>query len=153
MPSSVSYDTALQTAIELIARVAGYESVAANLAQLLVAGKIRVLDTMEDRGHAGLLGGITLGLEPFESVPVGLAETLVHEYYHLGQHPLLKTSSFWAGVFTQTNTMQRYEAPAYRAGMDFLRALSAQFPVYADEANGEITAIYETFEREYGATL
>jgi hypothetical protein len=148
-----SHDIALQTAIELIAQVPGYEDTAARLAQLLTSGKIRVIATLEDRGHAGLLGGIALGLEPFESVPVGLAETLVHEHYHLGQHPLLKTTSFWAGVFTRTNIMQRYEAPAYRASADFLRALSAHFPLYTDEAENEIAAICQTFESEYGKSL
>jgi hypothetical protein len=144
----------LTQTIALIAQVPGYAAVAADLATILAAGKIRIVPTLVDRGHAGLLrDSITLGLEPFDSVPVGLAETLVHEHFHLGQHPLLKTASFWSGVFTQTNIMRRYEAPAYRAGVDFLRALSAQFPQYAPEAENEISAICQTYETDYGTAL
>jgi hypothetical protein len=147
-------EESLEIALGIIAQVPGYELVASDLSALHATGKIRIVETLNDRGHAGRLGDrITLGLEPFESVPVGLAETLVHEHYHLGQNPLLKTTSFWSGVFTRTNVMARYEAPAYRAGADFLRALAAQFPEHREEALAEIEAIYQTFESEYGETL
>ena len=144
---------ALIQAIALIARVSDYESVATDLTQLWESGKIRYIPTLQDRGQANLLGSITLGPEPFEGSIVGLAETLVHEHFHLGQNPFLKTTSFWSGVVTRTNVMRRYEAPAYRAGVDFLLALARQFPSYQAEAQTEINAIRETFASEFGTQL
>jgi hypothetical protein len=143
----------LIAALSLVARTPGYDTVSADLQALYADGKIRYHDAMEDRGHAGLLGGITLGAEPFGSV-LGLAETLVHEHFHLRrQFPLQKTVSFWGGVFTGTNPMRRYEAPAYQAGIDFLMAVARAEPPLRDEAAAEIEAIRLTFEREYGQPL
>ena len=141
-------------AIILIRRTPGYESIAQELAQLLADGKIRYLPGLGDRAHAGLLGTITLGDEPFAmGSALGLAETLVHERFHRHQNPLEKTVSFWGGVLTRNDPMARYEKPAYQAAHDFLVAYARAFPDDAGAANEERLAVAATFATAYGDTL
>jgi hypothetical protein len=143
----------LDDALALIARVPGYAPVAEQLQRLRDRGAIRILPGLADRAHAGLLGSITLGPEPFQDGVLSLAETLVHEAFHLRQNPLEKTASFWLGVVTGAPVMRRYERPAYRAAADFLRAVAAHLPELADEAARERFAVEQVFRTEYGAEL
>lgn len=142
-------------AIALIASIPGYEAEAGSLREMLVTGRIRYVEMLEDRAHAGLLGSITLGPEPFApgSTVLGLAETLIHERFHLSQNPLEKTASFWAGVATKTDVMARYEKPAYQAAEIFLRRFAETFPAQAAESDAELVAVRSTYENAYGATL
>lgn len=142
-------------AIGLVRRTPGYAEIAQELAQLLADGKIRYHDSLEDRAHAGLLGTITLGAEPFapHMTVLGLAETLVHERFHLHQNPLEKTASFWTGLLKKADPMIAYERPAYQAAADFLQAFRAAHPHGADEADAELVAVRDTFESSYGETL
>ena len=133
-------------AIALIGRVPGYERVAQNL----VRRTIRYIPTLEDRGQATLTGVILIGPEALLGSLVGLAETLVHEEFHTRQSHLLKTHSFWSGVFTRTPVMARYERPAYQAALDFLAALGGAFPEYAAEARAEYDMVQVSFEASYG---
>lgn len=144
----------VRDALALIARVDGHAAVARDLEDLLERGRIRFVPTLVDRAHAGLTRRVTLGPEALDGGIVGLAETLVHEHWHLfRQHPLHKTASFWAGVATGTPVMARYERPAYRAALAFLDALGRQFPETAATARAEAQAVAAVFAREYGATL
>lgn len=141
-------------AVALIAEVEGYHTVAQDLAALLESGRIRFWPALTDRAHAGLTRRITLGPEAVEGGVVGLAETLVHEHWHLfRQIPLHKTASFWAGVATGTPVMARFERPAYRAAFDFLEALARQRPETEAIARAEAQAIAVAFEQEYGGSL
>jgi len=148
-------DQRIRSAIELIATVPDYESVAADLEQRRRSGKIRYAPDLDDRGIAGLDGVITLGPEPFApgATLLGLAETLVHEAYHLKQNPLLKTTSFWTGVFTGTPPMRRYEKPAYLAALRFLNAVARTHPERVEEANREANAVHATYHSAYGEEL
>lgn len=144
----------LTDAIDLVERTPGYEAAGAELRAMAATGRIVLRPDLTDRAHAGLTGRIYLGPEPFaDGSAVGLAETLVHERYHLHQLPLLKTASFWAGVVTGTPTMRRYERPAYRAAFDFLEAVRATFPELAAEVRREQKAVLQSFEAHYGGPL
>ena len=145
----------VRAAIALIACVPGYEADAQALARLLETERIRYVPVLADRAHAGLTGIITLGPEPFAqgATLAGLAETLVHEAYHGRQNPLLKSVSFWAGVFTRTDTMLRYERPAYEYALRFLTRLAEVVPERADEAGEESEAVRAGFGGDYGAVL
>ena len=153
-------------AISLIRSVLGYEAESQILAQLLSDGKIRYETALEDRAHAGLLGTITLGPEPFApgNTVLGLAETLIHERFHLTQNPLAKTASFWTGIATNTvsflrkettksDVMARYEKPAYQAAEAFLEKFRQTFPELAEQSDTELFAVRSTFESAYGETL
>ncbi len=144
----------VRAALELMNRVPGYEPVAADVERRLASGRVRFDRGMEDRGVAGLSGRIYLGREALYSSPLSLAETLVHEHYHLRhQFPLEKTASFWSGVFTGTPVMRRFERPAYRASADFLRAAAAALPEWAEAARHEAAAVAATYAAEYGESL
>ncbi len=153
LPASIA--PRIGTAIALIGSVPGYEAQAATLGKMLEAGRIRFVPTLEDRAQASLTGVITLGGEPFASgaTTLGLAETLVHELFHRMQNPLLKSSSFWAGVFTRSDVMLRYERPAYRAAERFIAAYLGAFPEANEEAASERHAVRATFESSYGEPL
>ena len=153
LPANVS--ALISQAIALVGATPGYAPVAQELAQLLADGKIRYHDALDDRAHTGLMGSITLGPEPFTDggTVLGLAETLVHERFHLHQNPLQKTASFWAGVVTHSDAMIRYERPAYQAAQAFLEAYRAAHPQDADLADGELYAVRSTFENAYGEVL
>ena len=142
----------LVEALALIASVPGYDGVAAELSELRARGKLRVAN-ISDRGQASVWGTITLGPEAFEGGAVGLAETLVHERFHLTQFPLSKTVSFWSGVFTRTPVWRRLERPAYRAALEFLGALAAARPELADECFTEAEAVRASFLAHYGEAL
>jgi len=139
----------------LVRGTPGYAEVAQELAQLLADGKIRYHDGLEDRAHAGLLGTITLGAEPFapDMTVLGLAETLVHERFHLHQNPLMKTASFWTGLVKKADPMIAYERPAYQAAQAFLEAYRAAHPHAAGDADAELVAVRDTFEGAYGEAL
>ena len=96
-----------------------------------------------------------MGPEPFApgSTLLGLAETLVHERFHLTQNPLEKTVSFWTGVATKTDGMARYEKPAYQAAETFLERFRQTFPALAAESEAELVAVRDTFESSYGESL
>lgn len=143
--------TRVEAALDLIAATPGYGEIAVDLRRLLERGKIRFAPALEDRAHAGLTGTITLGPEALEASALGLAETLVHEHFHLRrQSQLAKTVSFWRGVLTRTPVMRAYERPAYAAALHFLRAVEAAFPEQAAEARQEQAAVAATFTAVYG---
>jgi hypothetical protein len=135
----------LAEAIALIASVPGYEPIAQNLTRRTV----RYEPTLEDRGQATLTGAVLIGPEALLGGVVGLAETLVHEEYHTRQNHLLKTHSFWSGVFTKTPVMARYERPAYQAAADFLEALARAQPAHADEARAEAELVRASYRALY----
>ncbi|WP_309688567.1 hypothetical protein [Armatimonas sp.] len=134
-------------AIALIARVPGYKAIARNLTRRTV----RYVPTLIDRGQATLMGVILIGPEALLGGVVGLAETLVHEEFHTRQNHLLKTHSFWSGVFTRTPVMARYERPAYQAALDFLAVLAATCPEYASEALAEADAVRTSYTAFYAS--
>jgi len=143
--------SSVQAALDLIVATPGYEGVADDLARLDRAGRIRYAATLEDRAHAGQLGTITLGPEALATGPLSLAETLVHEHFHLKrQNPFHKTVSFWSGIATRTPIMARYERAAYWAALDFLHAVAQARPDLADEARQEAVAVEATFAACYG---
>jgi hypothetical protein len=143
--------TEVEAAIALIAATPGYDDVARDLRRLLERGKIRFVPALEDRAHAGLTGTITLGPEALEASALGLAETLVHEHFHLRrQSHLAKTVSFWRGVLTGAPVMRAYERPAYAAALDFLRAVERAFPEQAADARREQTEVAAAFAAVYG---
>jgi hypothetical protein len=145
---------ALDAALHLIRATPGYIEVAVDLAQLASEGGLRVHHGLQDRAHAGLLGTITLGPEAAQASPLSLAETLIHEHYHLRhQHPLQKTVSFWTGVLSHTPVMRRYEQPAYQAALDFLAAVKLAHPHLAQEAAAEQDAVRQVFSLSYGGAL
>ena len=141
-------------AIALISEVPGYEAVAAHLENWQSRGRIKVNLRLPDRARAGLWGTITLGPEILASPPLSVAQTLVHEHFHIKkQHPLLKSFSFWMGVFTRTHPMLRYERPAYTAALCFLKAAELAYPTMAPLARAETAAIRQVFQSGFGATL
>lgn len=144
---------ALHQAIGLIRLTPGYTEAGVHLAQLASEGRIKVNLDLEDRAQASLLGTITLGPEAIEASMVSLAQTLVHEHFHLRQNPLLKTVSFWSGVVTRTPVMRRYEQPAYQAAIDFLEAVRQTHPHLALEAQAEQAAIRQVFALDFGVAL
>lgn len=142
-----------QQAIRLIRSTPGYAETGVALAQMASENHIHLDPEMEDRAQAGLLGTITLGPEAVESSTLSLAQTLVHEYFHLRQNPLLKTVSFWSGVLSHTPVMKRYEQPAYQAAIDFLEAVKRKHPHLAEEAESEQSAIRQVFQIGFGGDL
>ncbi len=146
-------DPTLENALNLISAIPGYQRHVDELRQLAAQGRIRYHADLEDRAHAGLTNTITLGPEAMESHPLSLAQTLVHELYHLHQHPLLKTVSFWSGVATRTPQMRRYEHPAYSAAYEFLEAVKVSQPHLASLAQSEQKAIRQVFRQSYGDEL
>jgi len=144
----------LSEALRLIRTTRGYAEIAVDLAQLASENRIRFNAGMEDRAQAGLLGTITLGPEAAEASALSLAQTLVHEHFHLRrQNPLQKTVSFWSGTFSRTPVMLRFEQPAYQAAVDFLRAVAASHPDLAGEAQNEQDEIRGAFQNDFGASL
>lgn len=142
-----------QSALQLIAATPGYEMAARELAQLAKMGRLYFDASLEDRAKTGLLKTITIGPESAASSPLSLAQTLVHEQFHLHQNPLLKTVSFWSGVATGSPVMARYERPAYRAAWEFLEAAARVHPHLAAEAHAEQNAISLVFENCFGDEL
>ena len=142
-----------QQAIRLIQSTPGYVEIGVALAQMASENRIRVDGNLEDRAQAGLLGTITLGPEAVESSALSLAQTLVHEHFHLRQNPLQKTVSFWSGVLSLSPVMKRYEQPAYQAGIDFLEAVKRKHPHLTDEADNEQAEIRQIFELDFGGIL
>lgn len=145
--------TLLHEAIRLICTTPGYAQVGVELAQLASENRIRLDPNLDDRAHAGLLGSITLGPEAVESSALSLAQTLVHEHFHLHQNPFLKTVSFWTGVATHANVMKQYEQPAYQAAHDFLEVVKRSHPDLAVEAETEQMAIRQVFATDFNGTL
>ena len=116
--SEVDFAARIKEAIDLVAQTPGYMEIARDLLLLQSRGRIRYVPEMTDRAHAGLTGSLTLGPEALWGSVLSLAETLVHEHYHLRrQGHLAKTLSFWRGVFTRSPTMRAYERPAYDAAL------------------------------------
>lgn len=150
MPSTPD---SLHEALRLIRTTPGYAEVGVELAQMVSENRIRVDSALDDRAHAGLLGSITLGPEAIEASPLSLAQTLVHEHFHLRQNPLQKTVSFWSVVVSRTPVMKRYEQPAYRAAFDFLEAVKRAHPHLVQEAEAEQAAIAQVFEIGFGESL
>lgn len=144
----------LNEAIAIVRGTRGYEKVALDLAQLASENRIRVDARLEDRAQAGLTGTITLGEEAATSSALSLAQTLVHEHFHLRrQNPLLKTVSFWSGVVSRRPVMARYEKPAYRAAWDFLETVARSQPHFEGEARAEQSAIAQVFQSGFGEPL
>lgn len=143
----------IAAAIDLIARTPDYEAAAAELAQRLESGRIAFLPSLIDRGQATLSGVILVGPEAMAASALSLAETLIHEQYHLHQFPLLKTVSFWSGIATRTPVMRRYERPAYETALRFLDAAARAHPALAGEAHEEMAAVAAAFAAEYGGEL
>lgn len=150
MPNNPS---ALHEALRLIRSTPGYTEVGVHLAQLASEGDIRVDMSLQDRAQTDLRGIITLGPEAVEASALSLAQTLVHEAYHLRQNPLWKTVSFWSGVVTRTPVMRRYEQPAYQTAIDFLEAAKNAHPHLAEEAILEQDAIRQVFATDFGGML
>lgn len=146
-------DPVLQAALSLIAATPGYQRHAEELRRLAERGRIRFDAAMEARAEAGLTKIITLGPEALTSHPLSVAQTLVHELYHLHQNPFLKTVSFWSGVATGTPVMRRYEQPAYRAAYEFLEVVKTSQPQLAAVAQSEQNAISQVFAQGYGCEL
>jgi hypothetical protein len=144
----------LPEALQIIRAVPGYTEVGVELAQLASENRIRFDPALEDRAQAGLLGVITLGPEAMGSSSLSLAQTLVHEHFHLRrQNPFLKTLSFWSGIASGTPVMKRYEQPAYQAAHDFLEVVKRTKIHLANEADNEQRAIRQVFNTEYGGHL
>ena len=142
----MSFSPSFQQALRIIRTTPGYAPIGVELAQMASENQIRVNPALEDRAQADLLGTITLGPEAMEATPLSLAQTLVHENFHLRrQNPLLKTWSFWSGIATRTHVMKRYEHPAYQAAHDFLEAVKRAHPPLAAEAEAEQNAIRQVF--------
>lgn len=137
----------------MIRSTPGYAKMGVELAQMASENRIRFDPNLEDRAQAGLLGTITLGPEAVESSPLSLAQTLVHEHFHLRQNPLLKTVSFWSGVASRTPVMRRYEQPAYQAAISFLEAIKKARPDLASESDAEQSAIRQVFTIGFGGAL
>lgn len=142
---------AIQDALRLIQATPGYAGVGVELAQMASDGRIRFAPHLEDRAHAGLLGTLTLGPEAMHAGPLSLAQTLVHEHFHLRQNPLLKTLSFWSGVARGAHVMRRYEQPAYQAAHDFLEAVKRARPAMTAQVEAEQRAIRQVFATTFGA--
>ena len=146
-------DNQISQALELICSIRGYKETGIALQKLAAQNRIRFDREMEDRAQTGLLGNITLGPEAIASNTVSLAQTLVHEAYHLHQNPFLKTVSFWTGFLTHTPVMRRYEQPAYQAAIDFLADVKRTQPHLAQEAEREQNAMRCVFANDFGVTL
>lgn len=143
-----------EEALRIVRATSGYAQVGFELAQMASKDQIRFDPALEDRAQASLLGILTLGPEAMHSRPLSLAQTLVHEHFHLHrQNPWLKTLSFWSGVARGTHVMQRYEQPAYQAAHDFLEAVKRARPGMAVEAESEQRAICQVFATGFGGTL
>lgn len=143
------FEKIISQAIELVDSVPEYGKVAGRLRLL----RVEYLPSLPDRAHATLQSQIIVGPKALTNLDKGLfslAGTLVHEEFHTRQNPLLKTASFWTGVFTRTPVMARYEWPAYRAQVAFLRALARSQPTLAGLVEREITSIVESAHRYYG---
>ena len=143
----------LQEALHIVRVTPGYATVGVELSQLASQGRIDFDPDLEDRAHASLSGTLRLGPEAVQSSPLSLAQTLVHEHFHLCQNPFLKTLSFWSGVASGTPVMRRYEKPAYRAAHDFLEAVKRARPELSKEAESEQRAIRQVFASVFGAEL
>lgn len=144
----------LQEALQIVRATPGYAAVSVELAQLAEEGKIDSDPNLEDRAEARLFGTLLLGPEAMHASPLSLAQTLVHEHFHLRrQNPFLKTLSFWRGVVTGTPVMRRYEQPAYQAAHDFLEAVKRSRPDLAGEVEFEQRAIRQVFASAFGGTL
>ncbi|MBC8101885.1 MAG: hypothetical protein H7Z41_04775 [Cytophagales bacterium] len=147
-------DARLQAAIDLVAKTPGYESAGRELFDLRLRGKLRFLPDLADRGQATLGGQILIGPEALWGGTVGLAETLVHEHWHLRRQSVFaKTSSFWMGVATRQPVLRRYEIPAYGAALSFLVAVAARFPELAGEARSEQESVRASFADGYNGPL
>lgn len=142
-----------QAALRILRATPGYAPVALELAQLADEGRIHLDAALEDRAQAGLFGALTLGPEATGGSPLSLAQTLVHEHFHLRQNPLLKTLSFWSGVVQGAPAMKRYERPAYLAAHDFLEVVKRVCPELSTEAEAEQRAISQVFATTFGAAL
>jgi hypothetical protein len=142
-----------QSALQLIATTPGYEMTARELNQLAQKRRIFLDESLADRAQTSLLKTIVLGPEAVASSPLSLAQTLVHEQFHLHQNPLLKTVSFWSGVATRTPVMARFERPAYRAAWAFLEAAARTHPGLSSEARAEQNAIRLVFENDFKQNL
>lgn len=144
---------AVNESLDLIAAVPGY----ARTAQRLRRTTLRLNPALSDRAQTSLWHVITLGPEPFggsgDTARVSLAGTLVHEYFHLRQHPLEKTASFWLGLARHHPPMRRFEAPAYAAQQDFLRALARSHPTLEAAALAEVAHVQAAFAFHYGTSL
>ncbi len=144
---------AVNESLDLIAAVPGY----ARTAQCLRRTPLRLNPALSDRAQTSLWHVITLGLEPFggsgDAARVSLAGTLVHEHFHLRQHPLEKTASFWLGLARRHPPMRRFEAPAYAAQRDFLRALARSHPALEAAALAEVAHVQAAFAFHYGTSL
>lgn len=143
----------LQEALRIIGSTPNYSEVAVELAQLASEDKVQFNPALADRAQATLLGSIMLGPEAMSSSPLSLAQTLVHEHFHLHQNPFLKTLSFWSGIVRGAPVMKHYEQPAYQAAQDFLEAVKRARPDLAVEAEGEQRAIQQVFKISYGGSL
>jgi hypothetical protein len=146
-------EAALHEALHIVRATPGYAAVAVELSQLASEGQIHFNPDLEDRALVGLLGTLTLGPEALHGSPLSLAQTLVHEHFHLRQNPLLKTLSFWSGVLSGTHVMRRYEKPAYWAAHQFLEAVKQVRPELAAEAKFEQRAIRQVFASVFGGEL
>lgn len=152
-PLTVDAAARVREAVALIARTPGYAGVAADLAGWIARERVRFVPALEDRGQATLTGRLLLGPEALSGHALGLAETLVHEHFHLRrQTPLAKTASFWGGALTGRPVMRAYEAPAYRAALEFLAAVGAALPEWSAAARAERDAVLATFAACYGGT-
>lgn len=140
---------AVGDALTLIADTPGYQPAARRLRRATIV----LSPSLPDRAQTSLLGHITLGAEPFggsaDAARVSLAGTLVHEHFHLTQHPLQKTLSFWLGVWTRRHPMLRYEAPAYAAQIEFLRQVSRTHPLLEPAARHEREQVQSAFAFHY----
>lgn len=146
--------SAIEAALRIVRATPGYTEEAVDLAQMVSENLVRVDATLDDRAQAGLLGTLTLGPEAVHASPLSLAQTLVHEHFHLyRQSPWLKTLSFWLGVVTATHVMRRYERPAYLAAHDFLEAVKRAHPAMKTEATAEQRAIQQVFTTTFGGAL
>ena len=139
----------IELAISLIQSVPENSETAFRLRSL----RITYVPDLSDRAHTSLRGLIEIGPEALAGdvqPPVGLAGTLVHEEFHTRQNPFLKTRSVYAGLFTRTHPMARYEWPAYRAQVSFLRRLAAVRPELSDVAMAEVEAVCASVYFNYG---
>jgi hypothetical protein len=140
------FESLLKEAIQLIESTPRFATTGRRLRRL----NVRYSPTLNDRGAASLLGVIRVGPEAVSDGPISLAGTLVHEEYHTRQNPFLKTASVWAGVATRTAPMARYEWPAYREQVAFLRDLASRDPLLAEAALAEAEAVCTSVYSYYG---
>lgn len=143
----------LDEALRLIRTTPGYIKIGVELAQRAADNRIIFNRVLEDRAQTSLTGVIALGPEAVQSSPLSLAQTLVHEHFHLHQNPLQKTTSFWLGAISRTATMRRYEQPAYQAAIDFLETVKRAHPHLRAEAENEQAAVRQVFAGNFGGAL